>query len=80
MAANDLHDPLGLDRPAARPQRLSPPWGWVVLGGLGLVTCGLGSLLYILMLPLGIIPLGGAYKAYNGEWEGYPALSQFGRE
>ena len=41
MAANDLHDPLGLDRPAARPQRLSPPWGWVVLGGLGLVTCGL---------------------------------------
>jgi len=52
----------------------------IVILVISLVTCGLGSLLYILMLPLGIIPLWGAYKAYNGEWEGYPARSQFGRE
>jgi len=41
MGANDLHDPLGLDRPAASPPRRKAPWGWAVLGGLGLATGGL---------------------------------------
>ena len=41
MAANDLHDPLGLDGPASRPPRRSAPWGRIGAGGLGAAILGL---------------------------------------
>ena len=41
MAANDLHDPLGLDGPAARPSRRNAPWGRIGAGGLGAAILGL---------------------------------------
>jgi len=41
MAANDLHDPLGLDGPASRPPRRSAPWGRIAAGGLSVAIMGL---------------------------------------
>jgi hypothetical protein len=41
---------------------------WVISG----LTCGLGLILFLL-------PLLGAYKAYNGEWAGYPLIEGVGR-
>ena len=41
MAANDLHDPLGLDGPASRPPRRSAPWGRIAAGGLSAGIAGL---------------------------------------
>ena len=39
---SDLHDPLGLDGPAAQPQRRTDiPWGAIALAGLGAMTLGL---------------------------------------
>lgn len=46
------------------------------------VTCGFGSVLYLaylLYIPLAFVPLWGAYRAYEGAWEGFPGMSNFGR-
>lgn len=40
-----------------------------IIGG---VTCGFGFILFLL-------PLWGAYKAYQGEWEGYPLIAGIGK-
>ena len=48
-----------------------------VLGAIvATLTCGFGT---ILLLPLALVPLYGAYVAYQGQWSGYPGLSSFGR-
>lgn len=36
------------------------------------ITCGLGLILLL-------IPLYGAWKAYEGDWDGYPMLGGFGK-
>jgi uncharacterized membrane protein len=36
------------------------------------ITCGFGLILFLL-------PLYGAWKAYQGEWSGYPLLEGFGK-
>ena len=41
MPANDLHDPLGLDGPAARRPGRALPWGRIAFGGVGVATLGL---------------------------------------
>lgn len=40
-----------------------------IIGG---ITCGLGLILLL-------IPLWGAWKAYEGDWDGYPLLGGFGK-
>ena len=51
----------------------------VIVSGISLVTCGVGSVLYLALIPLMFVPLWGAWKAYSGEWSGYPLLAQFGK-
>ena len=41
MAANDLHDPLGLDGPIAGPPGRDPPWAFMIIGGVGALALGL---------------------------------------
>jgi len=41
MAANDLHEPLGLDGSTSRRTRRSAPWGRIGAGGLGAAILGL---------------------------------------
>ena len=41
MAANDLHDPLGLDRPSPREPGRDVPWVGVALSGMGVLALGL---------------------------------------
>jgi len=41
---------------------------WII----GTVTCGLGFILFL-------VPIWGAYKAYQGDWDGYPVISGVGR-
>ena len=43
------------------------------------VTCGLGAILYVCVIPLYFAPLYGAWQAYNGEWTGYPLIGKLGR-
>lgn len=52
----------------------------IVIMVISFFTCGLGGILHIFLLPLGFIPLWGAYKAFNGEWSGYPAISALGQD
>jgi hypothetical protein len=59
-------------------------WGMEIIGIIlitiiSTITCGIGSVLYIVLLPLPLLHLWGAYKAYQGEWEGYPLVSGIGR-
>ena len=42
-------------------------------------TCGIGSVLYVLLIPLFAVPLWPAWKAYEGDWDGLPGIGQFGR-
>lgn len=43
--------------------------GWILSG----VTCGVGSVVFLLALWL-------AWRAYNGEWAGYPLLEGVGKD
>lgn len=59
-------------------------WALAVVGGIiisiiATVTCGIGAILYVALLPLPLLPLWGAYKAYSGEWSGYPMISTAGQ-
>ena len=51
----------------------------IAIGGLASLTCGIGSVLYLALLPFALAPLWGAWKAWNGEWAGYPFVSGMGR-
>ena len=51
----------------------------IVIGVIGAFTCGVGYVLYLPFSLLVFVPLYGAYKAYSGEWSGFPLVSQFGR-
>lgn len=50
-----------------------------MIGALAAITCGIGALLYLLLLPLLVVPLWGAWRAHEGDWGGFPGLSAFGR-
>ena len=50
-----------------------------VISAISLVTCGVGAVLYGLLVPFGFAPLFGAWLAWEGRWDGFPALSSFGR-
>ena len=54
-------------------------FGGSIIAVVGTFTCGLGYVLYLLLLPLPLVPLWGAYLAWNGRWDGFPGLSSFGR-
>ena len=41
MAANDLHQPLGLDGPPRANPGRDPNWSKVILGGMGALALGL---------------------------------------
>lgn len=43
--------------------------GWIIGG----VTCGFGTVTLVLALWL-------AYRAYNGEWAGYPLIESVGKD
>ena len=51
----------------------------IVVGAVGSFTCGLGYLLYLVLLPFVLAPLWGAWKAWQGEWAGYPLVAGMGR-
>jgi uncharacterized Tic20 family protein len=51
----------------------------VIFSLVSVVTCGIGSVLYLALIPMFMVPLWGAWKAYSGEWSGYPLLAQFGK-
>lgn len=51
----------------------------VIISIVSMVTCGFGSLLYLPWLCLLLVPLYGAWKGYEGNWDGFPLLSQFGK-
>lgn len=51
----------------------------VIIGIISAVTCGVGSLLYLLLLPFALAPIYGAMLAWGGEWKGFPGLASFGR-
>lgn len=51
----------------------------VIFSIITAVTCGFGAVLYFLLPLLGLAPLWGAWQAWNGKWEGYPLLSDFGK-
>ena len=51
----------------------------IIIGTLGSFTCGAGYILYLALLPFALAPLWGAWKAWNGEWAGYPFVSGMGR-
>jgi uncharacterized Tic20 family protein len=53
--------------------------GGTVIMVISWFTCGVGALLYLPLSLIGFVPLYGAYKAYSGNWDGYPMISQFGR-
>ena len=36
-------------------------------------------LFYVLYIPAVLLPCWGAYKAYNGEWDGFPGIGFIGR-
>ncbi len=50
----------------------------IVVTLLSWVTCGVGALLFLPLSLLGLVPLYGAYKAYQGEWHGFPLLEKVG--
>lgn len=55
---------------------------WVssfIIGVIASMTCGFGAVLYLALLPFALAPLWGAWKAFNGEWSGFPGVSNIGR-
>lgn len=64
-------------------QCLAAQFGVYVAGAIisviAAVTCGVGSILYLALLPAPLLPLWGAYLAYVGEWKGYPLIGAVGR-
>lgn len=55
---------------------------WVagaIISVISVMTCGLGGILYALLVPAYFIPLYGAWIAYEGQWTGYPLMSKLGR-
>lgn len=55
---------------------------WVagfLVGVIGTATCGLGYVLYLVLLPFVLAPIWGAWKAWQGEWAGYPLVAGYGR-
>ena len=51
----------------------------IVVAMIAGVTCGVGAILGAPLALAYFLPLWGAFVAYNGEWQGYPMLSQLGR-
>lgn len=49
------------------------------IGAFATITCGIGAILYILLIPMFFVPVWGAWRAYEGDWSGFPLLSGFGR-
>jgi uncharacterized membrane protein len=46
---------------------------------VSVLTCGIGGILYVALLPFVLAPLYGAWLAWEGRWDGFPGLSSFGR-
>lgn len=46
---------------------------------LSFLTCGIGAVLFAPLAVAPIIPLFGAYLAYDGRWSGYPGIEGIGR-
>lgn len=60
-------------------------WGVVILGMIGItvlsfITCGVGGVLYPILGFAPLIHIFGAFKAYQGEWDGYPLITGIGRD
>ncbi|MFZ5479712.1 MAG: DUF4870 domain-containing protein [Myxococcota bacterium] len=51
----------------------------VIFAIISTLTCGLGSILYLLFIPMAFVPLYGAWVAWEGKWVGYPGIAQFGK-
>lgn len=51
----------------------------IIISVIASATCGIGAILYLALLPFVLAPLWGAWKAWEGEWSGFPGLSKFGR-
>ncbi len=49
------------------------------ISALTAITCGVGAVLYLVLIPMFFIPVWGAWRAYEGDWNGFPMLSGFGR-
>lgn len=50
-----------------------------VIAVISFLTCGVGALLYVALVPLGLLPFVGAFFAGTGQWVGFPGLAGFGR-
>jgi uncharacterized membrane protein len=51
----------------------------IVIAIISALTCGVGAVLYLLMFPLALVPLYGAWQAWNGTWSGFPLIDSVGR-
>ena len=51
----------------------------ILISILSAVTCGLGGLLYLPWLLFLLAPLWGAWKGWEGRWEGYPGAGDIGK-
>lgn len=51
----------------------------VIISMISFVTCGLGSVLYLPLLCVLIVPVWGAFLGMSGEWKGFPGLGSVGR-
>ncbi len=50
-----------------------------VIGVIAGVTCGIGAILYVCLIPAPLFPIYGAWKAYQGDWHGYPLIGGIGK-
>ncbi len=53
--------------------------GFILVSIISTITCGIGAVLYLLLIPLWFVPLYGMFQGWNGKWDCYPGLSGFGK-
>ena len=51
----------------------------VIIGMISTATCGVGAVLYLLLIPFALAPIYGALLAWGGEWKGFPGIADLGR-
>ena len=51
----------------------------LLIGVVSFLTCGVGALLYVALVPFGLLPFVGAFFAGTGQWVGFPGLAGYGR-
>ena len=51
----------------------------ILIAVVSFLTCGVGALLYVALVPFGLLPFVGAFFAGTGQWVGFPGLAGYGR-